>query len=127
MKRVNISSAGPFEAAFGYSRAVRVGQHIHVAGTCAQPPDDAGDAHEQATGALRIIGNALAEAGASFADVVRTVVYITDTSDKDLVTRAHGEVFSQILPASTLVAVAALLEPQLRVEIEAYAILGSRA
>ena len=124
MKRVNISSAGPFEAAFGYSRAVRVGQHIHVAGTCAQPPDDAGDAHEQATGALRIIGNALAEAGASFADVVRTVVYITDVIHAEGVTRAPGETFGEIRPASTAVIVAGLLAPHLVVEIEAYAILS---
>lgn len=125
--RTNISSGSSFEPVFGYSRAVRVGDQIHVAGTCARAPHDTGDAYEQTKAALEIIGNALTEAGASFEDVVRTVVYITDTSDKDLVTRAHGEVFSQILPASTLVAVAALLEPQLRVEIEAYAILGSRA
>ncbi len=125
MTRTNISSGAPFEDTFGYCRAVRVGEQVHVAGTCARPPHDTGDAYEQAKGALEIIGTALAEAGASFDDVVRTVVYITDTKDKDLVARAHGEVFGQILPASTLVAVAALLEPHLRVEIEAYAILDS--
>ena len=127
MERKNISTGSPFGDEFGYSRAVRLKDQVHVAGTCAQPPHDQGDGYEQAKGALQIIARALDEVGASLGNVVRTVVYITDTSDKDLVTRAHGEVFSQILPASTLVAVAALLEPQLRVEIEAYAILGSRA
>lgn len=124
MERKNISSNGPFEAAFGYSRAVRVGNQIHVAGTCAQPPHDAGDAYEQAMGALEIIETALVAAGASFKDVVRTVVYITDTSHADGVTRAHGETFGDILPASTMVVVAALLKPHLVVEIEAYAILS---
>lgn len=123
MERKNISSGGPFETVFGYSRAVRVGQHIHVAGTCAQPPHDAGDAYEQATGALKIIGNALTEAGASFADVVRTVVYITDAAHAEGVTRAHCETFGEIKPASTAVIVAGLLRPHLVVEIEAYAIL----
>ena len=125
MTRTNIPSGALFEETFGYSRAVRVGDQIHVAGTCARPPHDAGDAYEQTKGALEIIGKALAEAGASFEDVVRTVVYIIDTTDRDLVARAHGEVFGRILPASTLIAVAALLEPHLRVEIEAYAILDS--
>lgn len=123
MDRKNIPSGGSFEAIFGYSRAVRVGDHIHVAGTCAQSPHDMGDAYEQAKGALSIIENALIEAGASLEDVVRTVVYITDTAHADGVTRAHGETFSSIMPASTMVVIAALLKPNLVVEIEAYAIL----
>lgn len=106
-------------------RAVRVDRHIHVAGTCAQPPHDQGDAYEQAKGALGIIAKALDETGASLEDVVRTVVYITDVDHADGVTRAHREVFGEILPASTLIVIAALLKPHLVVEIEAYAILPS--
>ena len=123
-KRQNIASGGPFESTFGYSRAVRVGDHVHVAGTCAQPPHTTGDAHEQSTAALDIIGKALEEAGTTFKDVVRTVVYVTDMADMDAVARAHCAVFGEIRPASTLVQVGALGRPELVVEIEAYAILG---
>ena len=80
MKRRNIPTSSPFGAEFGYSRAVRVDRDVHVAGTCAQPPDDQGDAYEQARGALQIIANALDETGANLDDVVRTVVYITDVT-----------------------------------------------
>ena len=123
MKRQNIPSGGEFEAVFGYSRAVRVGDHIHVSGTCAQPPHDIGDAYEQAVGALQIIEIALTEAGGSLANVVRTVVYITGLEHANGVTRAHGETFRDIKPASTAVVVAALLKPNLVVEIEAYAVV----
>ena len=120
MTRQNITSGNPFEAIFGYSRAVRVGDTIHVAGTTA----DGADAYEQATNVLTIIKNALAEAGAGPEHVVRTVVYVTDMdAHADGVTKAHGETFGDIRPASTLVAVSALLRPELVVEIEAYAIL----
>ena len=102
---------------------MRVDRHVHVAGTCAQPPQDQGDAYEQAMGALQIIDKALVKTGASLGDVVRTVVYITDTAHAAGVTCAHHEVFGEILPASTLVVIAALLKPHLVVEIEAYAIL----
>ena len=127
MKRKNIETSSAFGAEFGYSRAVRLGRHVHVAGTCAQPPHDQGDAYEQAKGALQVIAKALAEAGASLGDVVRTVVYITDTAHAAGVTRAHGETFGEILPASTLVVVVALLKPHLVVEIEAYAILPTKS
>ena len=123
-ERQNISSGGPFESTFGYSRAVRVGDHVHVAGTCAQARHTTGDAHEQSTAALGIIGKALEEAGAAFTDVVRTVVYVTDMADMDEVARAHSAVFGEIKPASTLVQVAALGHPDIVVEIEVYAILG---
>ena len=123
MARQNMPTAGPFGDEFGYSRAVRVGSQIHVAGTCAQPPEDAGDAYGQARGVLQIIENALTEVGASTQDVVRTVVYITDTSHAAGVTRAHAEVFGGVMPASTMVVIAALLKPHLVVEIEAYAIV----
>ena len=123
MERKNIPTEGPFGDEFGYSRAVRAGNQVHVAGTCAQPPHDHGDGYEQAIGALLIIGNALAKAGSSYSDVVRTVVYITDTSHAAGVTRAHRETFGDIKPASTMVVIAELLKPHLVVEIEAYAIL----
>jgi len=119
MARKNITSGNPFEPVFGYSRAVRIGGTIHVAGTTAP----GGDAYEQASAVLKIIEQALAEAGATLADVVRTVVYVTDMAHADGVTRAHGEVFAKIRPASTLVAVSALVKPELVVEIEAYAIV----
>lgn len=120
MARQNITSGNPFEPVLGYSRAVRVGNTIHVAGTTA----DGADAFEQASNVLTIIKNALAEAGAGLEHVVRTVVYVTDMgAHADGVTRAHGETFGDIRPASTLVAVTALLRPELVVEIEAYAIL----
>ena len=122
MSRKNVSTGSPFGDEFGYSRAVRVGDHIHVAGTCAQPPHDHGDAYQQAKSALAIIESALAELGAGLGDVVRTVVYITDTAHGEGVTRAHGETFGAFMPASTLVVIAALLKPNLVVEIEAYAI-----
>ena len=122
MSRKNILTGNSFGEEFGYSRAVRVGDHIHVAGTCAQPPHDHGNAYQQARSALAIIEDAFAELGASLEDVVRTVVYITDTDHGEGVTRAHGETFGRIMPASTLVVVAALLKPNLVVEIEAYAI-----
>ena len=123
MERKNIPTGSPFGAEFGYSRAVRLGNHIHVAGTCAQPPHDQSNAYDQAKSALQIIANALDEAGASLGDVVRTVVYITDNTHAEGATLAHRETFGSILPASTLIVIAALLKPHLVVEIEAYAIL----
>lgn len=122
--RQNISSGGPYEAPYGYSRAVRVGNQVHVAGTCAQPPNvaDVG-AYGQAADALATIAAALTEAGANVADVIRTRIYVIDINDTDEVMRAHGEVFGDIRPAATLVQVVALIDPQLRVEIEAYAVI----
>ena len=123
-KRQNISSGGPYEAPYGYSRAVRIGNQVHVAGTCAQPPNvDGVDAYGQAIDALTTISAALAEAGASLADVVRTRLYVIDIDDTDAVLRAHGEVFGEIRPAATLVQVVALIDPKLLVEIEAYAVI----
>ena len=123
MTRRKISSNSYFEEEFAYSRAVRVGDHVHVAGTCARPPHDEGGAYEQSAAALDIIAAALSEAGADIRDVVRTVVYVTDMSDMKEVARAHRERFAEVKPASTLVQVAALGKPHLRVEIEAYAIM----
>lgn len=126
MSRQNISSGGPFEVRYGYSRAVRVGDQIHVSGTCAQSPNvDGVDAYRQAVDALQTIGAALVEAGSGFDDVVRTRMYVIDIDDTDAVLRAHGEVFGDVRPAATLVQVVALVDPALKVEIEADAVMGT--
>ena len=109
----------------GYSRAVVAAGSVHVSGTApipreGEPPEGA---YEQARLCLEIIGGALAEAGASFEDVVRTRVYLTDAAEWEEVGRAHGEVFSQVRPASAMIVVAGLLDPRWRVEIEADAVL----
>ena len=125
MTRQNITSGGPYEAPYGYSRAVRIGDQVHIAGTCAQPPHiDGVDAYGQAVDALKTISASLDEAGASVADVVRTRIYVVDIDDTDGVLRAHGEVFGDVRPAATLVQVVALIEPALLVEIEAYAVIS---
>ncbi|MGL4407025.1 MAG: RidA family protein [Zoogloea sp.] len=122
--RQNISSGGAYESVFGYSRAVKVGNHIHVSGTCAPPSHEKADAYEQAKAALATIEKALKEAGAGFADVVRTVVYLRDINDADGVAKAHLEAFDAIRPASTLVQIDSMIRTWQKVEIEAYAITG---
>jgi enamine deaminase RidA (YjgF/YER057c/UK114 family) len=122
MRRV-VSSGGPFERRYGYSRAVRVGNQVHVSGTAATGPDlDGTDAYQQARAVLAVIEAALRELGSSVDAVVRTVTYLTDLADLELVARAHREVFGQVLPAATLVEVSRLVDPRMKVEIEAYAI-----
>src|SRR5689334_20859105 len=101
MRRVRIESGYAFEAAYGYSRAVRVGNQVFVSGTTARASDLDLDAYNQMTGALAIVAGALTEAGARLSDVVRTVVYIVDASDIDAIARAHHEAFGDIRPAST--------------------------
>lgn len=124
MARQRISSGDPFEAIFGYSRAVRVGSQIHVSGTTAQDPFvDGCDSYVQAKNALEIIESALVEAGATFDSVVRTVTYVTSMADLSLVARAHLEVFGEVRPAATIVEVSALDDPKRTVEIEVYAIV----
>lgn len=116
----------PWEGQVGYSRAVRVGNVVQVAGTTATVNGEVvgvGDAYQQTKVALEIIRAALAEAGARLEDVTRTRMYVTDISRWEEVGRAHGEVFAQIRPAATMVQVAALIDPLHLVEIEAEAVL----
>ncbi len=124
--RRNHSSASPFEPIYGYSRAVRVGNRIDVGGCAPIEADGSstvGDAEVQAARCLTIIAEALAALGGSPADVVRTRMYITDPTDADLVGRAHGAMFGDIRPASTMLVIPALIRPEWKVEIEAEAIL----
>lgn len=118
--RQNISGGSAYEPVLGYSRAVKIGGQVHVAGTTAP----GADAATQARAALATIGAALEQAGATFADVVRTRVYLTDIADFDAVGAVHGEVFGEIRPAMAIVQVVALAGPDNKVEIEADAVLS---
>ena len=122
MERRRISSSSPYEPVIGFSRAVRVGEQVHVSGT-APVGLDSDDPYEQTKRCLEIILAALAEAGAGPEDVVRTRIYATSADDYEEIARAHGEVFAAIRPASTFVVVSGLLDPRWVVELEADATL----
>ncbi len=126
MKRQLVPAESPFAATVGYSRAVRVGPHVHVAGTApimpggAEPPEDA---YGQAKRCLEIITGALGQLGAGPEHVVRTRAYLVEADDWKDVGRAHGEVFGSVLPATAFVVVGGLLDPRWRVELEADAMV----
>jgi enamine deaminase RidA (YjgF/YER057c/UK114 family) len=121
MTRTNIPGTSPYEPIIGFSRAVRIGNTVHVSGTGPVGADDLSPA-EQTRTVLALIEKALTQAGATFADVVRTRIFLAHAEDWEEIGRAHGEVFGTIRPASTMV-VATLLNPKWRVEIEAEAVL----
>ncbi len=124
-ERHKVSSGSPFEPTIGFSRALRVGDRVWVSGTGPVWADGTcpEDARMQTQRCFDIIAEALAEAGASLQDVVRTRIYLTSADDADAVSAVHGELFSQILPAATMVVVAGLLDPRWRVEIEVDALV----
>lgn len=126
MTRRVVFSGSPYEPKIGYCRAVRDGRHVFVSGTCAVMPDGGeppADAYSQAVRCFEIIGDALAEVGAAAEDVVRTRIFLRDAADWQEVGRAHGEVFGQIRPASSMVLITGFLDPRWVVEIEADALL----
>jgi enamine deaminase RidA (YjgF/YER057c/UK114 family) len=126
-ERRSTAGCSPFEAKFGFARAVRAGERILVAGTAPVEPDGSstpGDATAQARRCFAIILGAIEELDGTAADVVRTRMYITDPADAEAIGAVHGEIFRDVRPTSTMVVVSALLRPEWRIEIEAEALVG---